>query len=151
MQNSTTQKNKTSILSICCASIATIIEWYDFTAYIFVSAIIAKLFFPSDNHFLSLMETFIVFASGYLMRPLGGLFFGNLGDKIGRKKVIVIVLILMALSVLTMALMPTFSQTFEHHRQSNLTCFNNYYKPKCSNIISILPKIVRFTRNINAL
>lgn len=65
-----------------------IMEWFDFTVYGFFALVIAANFFPSENHFVSVVATFAAFAVGFLVRPLGGLFFGYIGDKYGRKKVL---------------------------------------------------------------
>ena len=86
-----------------------IMEWFDFTVYGFFALIIAANFFPSENHFVSIIATFAAFAIGFLMRPLGGLFFGYIGDRYGRKKVLTTSIYLMAFPSLVIALTPTFS------------------------------------------
>jgi len=86
-----------------------IMEWFDFTVYGFFALIIAANFFPSENHFVSVIATFATFAIGFLMRPLGGLFFGYIGDKYGRKKVLTTSMFLMAFPSLIIALSPTYS------------------------------------------
>jgi len=86
-----------------------IMEWFDFTVYGFFALVIAANFFPSDNHFVSVVATFAAFAIGFLMRPLGGLFFGYIGDKIGRKKVLTTSMYMMAIPSLIIALTPTFT------------------------------------------
>ncbi|MEA1893573.1 MAG: MFS transporter [Campylobacterota bacterium] len=86
-----------------------IMEWFDFTVYGFFALIIASNFFPSENHFVSVIATFAAFAIGFLMRPLGGLFFGYIGDKYGRKKVLTTSMFLMAFPSLIIALTPTFA------------------------------------------
>jgi MFS transporter, MHS family, proline/betaine transporter len=77
-----------------------IMEWYDFAVYGYFVTVISKHFFPSDNPSTSLIAAFGAFAAGFLMRPLGGLVFGHIGDRRGRKTA-------MTLSVLAMAI-PTF-------------------------------------------
>ncbi len=89
--------------------IGEIMEWFDFTVYGFFALIIAVNFFPSENHFVSVVATFAAFAIGFLMRPLGGLFFGYIGDKYGRKKVLTTSMFLMAIPSLIIAITPTFS------------------------------------------
>ncbi len=86
-----------------------IMEWFDFTVYGFFALIIAANFFPSENHFVSVVATFATFAVGFLVRPMGGLFFGYIGDKYGRKKVLTTSMFLMAIPSLIIALTPTFA------------------------------------------
>ncbi len=85
-----------------------IMEWFDFTVYGFFALIIAANFFPSENHFVSVIAAFAAFAIGFLMRPLGGLFFGYIGDIYGRKKVLTTSMFLMAFPSLIIAFTPTF-------------------------------------------
>jgi len=85
-----------------------IMEWFDFTVYGFFALVIATNFFPSENHFISVIATFAAFAVGFLMRPLGGIFFGYLGDRCGRKKVLITSMFLMAFPSLVIAVTPTF-------------------------------------------
>ena len=86
-----------------------IMEWFDFTVYGFFALAIAANFFPSENHFVSVVATFAAFAIGFLMRPLGGLFFGYIGDRYGRKKVLTTSMFLMAIPSLIIAITPTFT------------------------------------------
>jgi MHS family proline/betaine transporter-like MFS transporter len=85
-----------------------IMEWFDFTVYGFFALIIAANFFPSENHFISVVAAFAAFAIGFLVRPLGGLFFGYIGDRYGRKKVLTTSMFLMAFPSLIISLTPTF-------------------------------------------
>ena len=85
-----------------------IMEWFDFTVYGFFALIIAKNFFPAENHFISLIATFAAFAIGFLMRPLGAAFFGFMGDTYGRKKVLTTSMFLMAIPSFIIAVMPTY-------------------------------------------
>ncbi|MEE8295722.1 MAG: MFS transporter [Sphingomonadales bacterium] len=84
-----------------------VMEWYDFATYAYMAPIIATLFFPSDDHFASIMTTYGVFAAGYLSRPLGGMIFGHIGDKLGRKKVLILSVSLMGFSTVSIGLLPT--------------------------------------------
>lgn len=86
-----------------------VMEWFDFTVYGFFALIIATNFFPSDNHFISLIATFATFAIGFLMRPLGALIFGYLGDKVSRKNVLTTSMFLMAAPSLIISITPTFA------------------------------------------
>lgn len=85
-----------------------ILEWYDFSLYGFFAPIIAESFFPTHNKFLSLLATFGVFAAGFLMRPLGAVIFGHWGDRLGRKKTLTAAIFLMAISTMSIGLLPTY-------------------------------------------
>jgi MHS family proline/betaine transporter-like MFS transporter len=89
---------------------ANVLEWYDFALYGYFASVLAQLFFPAEDQLSSLVLTFEVFAAGYLMRPLGAAFFGNLGDKVGRKKVLIISVILMAASTVLIGVLPTYTR-----------------------------------------
>ena len=90
------------------ASIGNAVEWYDFAIYGFLATFIAANFFPAGNETAALLNTFAIFAAAFVMRPLGGLVFGPLGDRIGRQRVLAIVILLMAGSTLGMGLLPTY-------------------------------------------
>ncbi|MHC8598216.1 MFS transporter [Arenicellales bacterium IMCC55707] len=74
-----------------------VLEWYDFAVYGFFAPIIGRLFFPSDDPTVSLIASFGAFAAGFLMRPIGAIIFGFIGDKIGRKRALVLSVLLMAI------------------------------------------------------
>jgi MHS family proline/betaine transporter-like MFS transporter len=90
------------------ASIGNAVEWYDFAIYGFLATFIAANCFPAGNETAALLNTFAIFAAAFVMRPLGGLVFGPLGDRIGRQRVLAIVILLMAGSTLAMGLLPTY-------------------------------------------
>ncbi len=92
--------------AIVGAAIGNTVEWYDFAIYGFLATYIAEKFFPSANPTAALLSTFAVFAVAFFMRPLGGFFFGPLGDRIGRKRVLAIVVVVMSLSTLGIGLVP---------------------------------------------
>ena len=98
--------NKTLIFA-CLAGTA--IEWFDFSLFGILSATIASLFFPNETTSISLINTFCVYATGFLMRPIGALFWGYKADKVGRKNVIVATIALMTCSTVAMGLIPTYS------------------------------------------
>jgi len=86
------------------------LEFYDFIIFVFFAGVIGKLFFPPNMpDWLVTVQTFGIFAAGYLVRPLGGLILAHFGDIFGRKKVFAFSILLMALSTLGMASMPTFA------------------------------------------
>src|SRR3712207_7164113 len=69
------------------------VECFDFAVYGFLATYIAAVFFPSGNPTASLLATFAVFGAAFFVRPLGGLFFGPIGDKLGRQRVLALVII----------------------------------------------------------
>lgn len=89
------------------AIVGHLIEWYDYGVYGFLAIYIGQAFFASDNPAVSLISSFAVFALSFFVRPLGGLFFGPLADKIGRKRTLMIVLLLMAGATFAIGLLPT--------------------------------------------
>ncbi len=90
------------------ASIGNLVEWYDFAIYGFLATYIAQKFFPSGNDTAALLNTFAIFAAAFFMRPLGGFFFGPLGDRIGRQRVLALVILLMSASTFAIALVPSY-------------------------------------------
>ena len=92
------------------AIVGHLIEWYDYGVYGFLAIYIGQAFFASDNPAVSLISSFAVFALSFFVRPLGGLFFGPLADRLGRKRTLMIVLILMAGSTFAIGLLPTSDQ-----------------------------------------
>src|ERR1700722_18309590 len=87
-----------------------IMEWYDFAVYGYFALVIGKHFFPSDNPASSLIASFGAFAAGFLMRPLGGMLFGHIGDKIGRKSALTLSVLAMAIPTFLIGVLPDHSQ-----------------------------------------
>ncbi|MCA9777569.1 MAG: MFS transporter, partial [Candidatus Eremiobacteraeota bacterium] len=85
------------------------LEWYDFAVYGFMAPFLADVFFPSANPTNALIASFGAFAAGYLMRPIGGLFFGHFGDKLGRKKMLVLSVQLMAIPTFLVGCLPSYA------------------------------------------
>lgn len=89
--------------------VGTLIEYYDFGVYGFLSIYIAPLFFVSENPAVPLLATLAVFGVAYVARPFGGIFFGTLGDKVGRKAALVLSVILMGIASSVLGLVPTYA------------------------------------------
>lgn len=93
------------------AFIGTTIEWYDFYIYALASVLIfGQLFFPSDNEFVQILGAFATFAVGFLSRPFGAMLFGHIGDRLGRKKSLIITLLLMGTATTFVGLLPSYQQ-----------------------------------------
>lgn len=90
------------------AGAGTLIEYYELAVYGFMALIIGQLFFPSEDPMVSTLMALGVFASSYLVRPLGGFFFGHLGDKYGRKIALLASVGLMISAVIAMGSLPTY-------------------------------------------
>lgn len=87
------------------------IEWYDFFLYGVVAGIVfSKLFFPTYDPFVGTMLAYATFAVGFIARPLGGVIFGHFGDRIGRKKMLVLTLLIMGSATVLIGVMPTYDQ-----------------------------------------
>lgn len=95
---------------ILSCMIGNALEWYDFALYGYFATTLGHLFFPQFSPFASLMATFGIFAAGFVMRPLGGIVFGHIGDKIGRKTALLWSIYLMAFPTTLLGLLPTYDQ-----------------------------------------
>ncbi|WP_347557329.1 MFS transporter [Robbsia sp. KACC 23696] len=90
--------------------VGTSLEWYDFTVYNTLAALVfGKLFFPSIDPLAGLILAFSTYAVGYVSRPFGGFVLGHLGDRLGRRAVLVITLVLMGLTTGAMGFLPTYA------------------------------------------
>lgn len=89
------------------AAAGTAVEYYEFGVYGYLAVIIGPLFFPNDNPTASLLATLAVFGSAFIMRPLGGIVLGRLGDRIGRKPVLVTTIVGMGTATAAVGLLPT--------------------------------------------
>lgn len=104
--------NQTSSIQkiIAASSVGTMIEWYDFYIFGMLSTTISAQFFPKDNPTAGLLSTLAIFAAGFIVRPFGALFFGRLGDLIGRKYTFLLTLILMGGSTFLIGCVPNYEQ-----------------------------------------
>jgi MHS family proline/betaine transporter-like MFS transporter len=91
--------------SLAVAAFSTIVEWYDFTLYLYFATVLARVFYGSGSD--SLLLTLGGFAIAYLMRPLGAVVFSHVGDKYGRRRMLLISVALMTAAMLATALLPT--------------------------------------------
>jgi MHS family proline/betaine transporter-like MFS transporter len=92
--------------ALVAGGIGNVVEWYDFAVYGAFVPIIASTYFPGDDPIASLSASFAVFATAFLVRPVGALVFGRLGDRIGRRQVLVTVILLMAAATAGIGLLP---------------------------------------------
>ena len=95
--------------TIIAGAIGNVMEWYDFAVYGFFATVIGPLFFPSDDPTVSLIAAFGAFAAGFLVRPLGGLVFGRIGDLLGRKRALTVSVMAMAVPTVLIGLLPTYA------------------------------------------
>ncbi len=86
------------------------LEWYDFAVYGTLAPILGKLFFPADDPVASLLAAFSVFAIGYGVRPLGGILLGHVGDRIGRKRALILSVMMMGGGTTLIGLLPTHAE-----------------------------------------
>lgn len=101
------QESEVSNRSVIIGGLAgNIMEWYDFAVYGYFASVIAPIFFPTGNKALSIIATFGAFAAGFLVRPLGGMVFGHIGDKLGRKKALMLSVMLMAVPTFLIGILP---------------------------------------------
>ncbi|MEN9859940.1 MAG: hypothetical protein RLZZ515_422 [Cyanobacteriota bacterium] len=96
--------------SALAAAIGNTVEWFDFAIYGYFAKEIGQAFFPADVPSLQLLSAFAVFAVGYLMRPVGGLLLGPLGDLVGRRALLLVSMVVMATCSLGIALLPPTNQ-----------------------------------------
>jgi MHS family proline/betaine transporter-like MFS transporter len=96
------------VKTAAAVGIGNFMEWFDFAVYGFFATVIGRLFFPESSALVSLLASLSVFAVGFLMRPLGGLILGPIGDKHGRKTALVLSVLLMGGATTVMGILPTY-------------------------------------------
>ena len=94
--------------SIAVAAFSTVLEWYDFTLYLYFATVLSRVFFGAGETAVS--TTLAAFAIAYLLRPLGGAVFGHIGDRFGRRRTMLLSVALMTMTMLGTALLPTHAQ-----------------------------------------
>lgn len=95
--------------AITAAALGNAMEWFDFGVYGFVAYALGQVFFPGANPSVQMIAALATFSVPFLVRPLGGVFFGRLGDKIGRQKVLAITIIIMSVSTFCIGLIPAYA------------------------------------------
>lgn len=108
---SATGLSRLQIRTLALSSLGGALEFYDFVVFVFFSTTMGTLFFPADMpEWLRLVQTFGIFAAGYLARPLGGILMAHFGDLSGRKRMFMFSIFLMAVPTLLMGVLPTYAQ-----------------------------------------
>ncbi|CAM5509440.1 Proline/betaine transporter [Streptomyces alboniger] len=95
--------------AVKAAALGNAMEWFDFGVYGCIAVALGKVFFPSGNPTAQLLSTFGAFAAAFLIRPLGGMVFGPLGDRVGRQKVLALTMIMMAAGTFAIGLIPSYA------------------------------------------
>jgi MFS transporter, MHS family, proline/betaine transporter len=89
--------------------IGNFVEWFDYAAYGYLATVIASVFFPSEDKTTALMSTFAVFAISFFIRPLGGIIWGHIGDRVGRRDALSLSILIMSASTFVIAFLPGYS------------------------------------------
>jgi MFS family permease len=96
--------------AVIASTIGTTIEWYDFFLYSTVTGLVfAKLYFPGSDPLVGTLQAFLIYAVGFIARPVGAAIFGHYGDRIGRKATLIVTLLLMGLATFAVAFVPTYA------------------------------------------
>ncbi|MEB3369747.1 MFS transporter [Saccharopolyspora mangrovi] len=95
--------------AVTAAAVGNVTEWFDFGVFAYMATTIGKVFYPDSSPTAQLLATFGTFAAAFLVRPLGGVFFGLLGDRIGRTRVLSTTMILMAVGTFCIGIIPSYS------------------------------------------
>jgi len=94
---------------VFASSLGTVFEWYDFYLYGSLAAVISKQFFSGVNETAAFIFALMAFAAGFAVRPFGAIFFGRLGDIVGRKHTFLITILLMGLSTFVVGVLPGYA------------------------------------------
>ena len=96
--------------AVLATSVGSFVETFDLALYGYFAVILAGRFFPADDPTAALLATFGIFALGFAARPFGGMFFGHIGDRLGRRTAVVASILLMAVATLAISVLPTYGQ-----------------------------------------
>jgi MFS family permease len=108
LKNTTKKHSYAKVATATC--FGTFLEWYDFLTFATLAVILGPLFFPSDDPNTVLLASLATFGAGMVVRPIGSALFGSLGDRIGRKPVFMITIMLMGLATVSIGFLPTYAQ-----------------------------------------
>ena len=97
-------------LQVAAAVIGNSLEWYDFIIFGFLTVVIARLFFPAESQYASLLLTTATFGVGFFMRPVGGILLGLYADHKGRKSALLLIIILMTVAIAMIGFAPTYAR-----------------------------------------
>ena len=95
---------------LLAGSVGNVLEWYDFAVYGFLAPLMGPLFFPDEDPLAALINTYGIFAAGYIVRPVGGVIFGYIGDRMGRKRALQLSIAMMAIPTVLVGLLPVHAQ-----------------------------------------
>ncbi|CAM5236720.1 Sialic acid transporter NanT [Streptomyces violaceorubidus] len=95
--------------AVGASALGNCMEWFDFGVYSYLAATLGKVFFPGASPAAQVISSFATFAAAFVVRPLGGLVFGPLGDRVGRQKVLATTMIMMALGTFSIGLIPSYA------------------------------------------
>jgi MFS family permease len=99
------------VRAVIASTVGTAIEWYDFFLYSTVTGLVfAKEFFPKSEPLVGTLEAFLIYAVGFVARPIGALIFGHFGDRMGRKAALVATLLLMGIATVLVGFVPNYAQ-----------------------------------------
>lgn len=104
-----TPTNTTLRRTVAGASIGSIIEWYDNGIYAYLAAVMGKVFFPTDSTLVQLLSSFAAFAVAFLVRPIGGTYFGTIGDRIGRQRTLAYMIVIMSSATFLIGVLPGYA------------------------------------------
>ena len=105
----TAAERRRSRNAVVYGSAGTVVEWFDYGLYLYLVPIVAPLIFPTDNQLTAIIASLGVFAAGSLLRIAGGAFFGSIGDRLGRKKALVLSILMMTVPMALTAFLPTYA------------------------------------------
>jgi MHS family proline/betaine transporter-like MFS transporter len=103
-------RHPTLTRTVVAGAVGNVLEWYDFGLFGFLAPVLSRLFLPAEDPLASLLATYGIFAAGFLVRPAGGVVFGYIGDRVGRKLALELSVLLMAVSTTLLGLLPTYAQ-----------------------------------------
>ncbi len=108
---SAAQQRRELTRAVIASTIGTSIEWYDFFLYSTVTGLVfAKLFFPNSDPLVGTLQAFLVYAVGFIARPIGAAIFGHYGDRLGRKAALIATLLLMGVATFLVGFVPGYAQ-----------------------------------------